>query len=127
MERSIEERNKAVLRRWYDEMFADQRWELMPELAGPRYTRHESTGTFTVTVEDHAKRLSALYGERARANVSSYRLFAEGDMVCVIGTFKGYRQGGADQEVYNWVQAFRLENGKIVETWWPGYAKNVEW
>ena len=46
----------------------------------------------------------------------------------MIGTFKGYRKGGeTDFDIYNFVQAFRLENGKIVETWFPGFVKNVEW
>ena len=74
------------------------------------------------------KTLKERYGGRDRQLEQSYRLFAEGDMVCMIGTSKGYRKGGeTDHDIYNYVQSFRLENGKIVETWFPGFAQNVEW
>ncbi|GAH31566.1 unnamed protein product, partial [marine sediment metagenome] len=36
---SLEERNKAEIHRWYDEMYATRNFELMPELAGPLYIR----------------------------------------------------------------------------------------
>jgi len=128
---SIEERNKAVLRRWNDEMYANRRWELMPELAGPLYIRHDSTGTYTVTIEEHMKTVKELYGGLEKIQESEegeYELIAEGDKVCVLSWFKGYRKGGeSDLDLYNCVQLFRLEDGKIVETWFPGFVKNVEW
>ena len=126
---SIEERNKAVIRRWVDEMYAEARWELVEELAGPLYTRHEPTGTFTVTVEEQMALLKERYcgREEAQGREVSYQLFAEGDKVCIMGTFKGYRKGGEMDDVYHYVQVFRLEDGKILETWIPGFAKNVEW
>lgn len=126
---SIEDRNKAVIRRWWDEMYPEARWELVRELAGPLYTRHEPTGTFTVTVEEQMELLKGRYSgrEEAQSRESSYQLIAEGDKVCGMGTFKGYRKGGEQDDVYHFLQVFRLENGKIVETWFPGFVKNVEW
>lgn len=128
---SIEERNKAVIRRWNDEMYANRRWELMSELAGPLYIRHDSTGTYTVTIEEHMKTVKELYGGSEKIQESEeggYELIAEEDKVCVLSWFKGYRKGGeGDFDLYNNVQLFRLEAGKIVETWFPGFVKNVEW
>ena len=126
---SVEEKNKAVIRRWVDEMYAEARWELVEELAGPLYIRHEPSGTFTVTVEEQMALLKERYSgrEEAQSREGSYELFAEGDKVCMLGTFKGYRIGGGYNDVYNYVQVFRLEDGKIVETWFPGFVKNVEW
>jgi general stress protein 26/predicted SnoaL-like aldol condensation-catalyzing enzyme len=128
--RSLEEKNKAVVHRWVDEMYAERRFDLMPELAGPLYIRHESSGTSTVTIEEHMKKTIERYGgpERIEGSEQSYQLFAEGDKVCMIGTYKGYRKGGeSDRDVYNFVQVFRLKDGKIVETWFPGFVKNVDW
>ena len=126
---SVEEKNKAVIRRWVDEMYAEARWELVEELAGPLYIRHEPSGTFSVTVEEQMALLRERYGgrEEAQSREGSYELFAEGDKVCMIGSFKGFRIGARAHDVYNYVQVFRLENGKIVETWFPGFVKNVEW
>ena len=51
---SIEEENKAVLRRWLDEMWIHGKFrDLMPELAGPEYIRHHSNGTFTVNYDEN--------------------------------------------------------------------------
>jgi predicted SnoaL-like aldol condensation-catalyzing enzyme len=128
---SIEVKNKAVIRRWIDEMYANRRWELMSELAGPLYIRHDSSGTYTVTVEEHMKYVKELYGGPERIQGSEeggYELIAEGDKVCMLSWFKGYRKGGgSDLDLYNSVQLFRLEDGKIVETWFPDHVKNVEW
>lgn len=127
----LEEKNKAVIRRWNDEMYAERRWELMPELAGPLYIRHDSTGTYTVTVEEHMKTVKELYGGPEKIQESEEgesELIAEGDKVCMLSWFKGYRKGGeGDLDLYNCVQVFRLEDEKIVETWFPGFVKNVEW
>lgn len=127
-DQSLEERNKAVVRRWVDEMYGEHNFDIMPELAGPHYHRHDPKGAYTVTVEEHIKTLKERYGGQDRQLEQSYRLFAEGDMVCMIGTSKGYRKGGeTDSDIYNYVQAFRLENEKIVETWFSGFAVNVDW
>jgi predicted SnoaL-like aldol condensation-catalyzing enzyme len=128
---STEEKNKAVIRRWVDEMYANRHWEMMSELAGPLYIRHDSTGTYTVTIEEHMKTIKDLYGGTEKIQGSEegeYELIAEGDKVCMLSWFKGYRKGGeGDLDLYNSVQLFRLEGGKIVETWFPGFVKNVEW
>jgi len=127
---SVEEKNKAVIHQWIDEMYGEGRFEMMPELAGPLYLRHEKTGTFTVDVKDYWKVLKNRYGgaDQATKSKHSYQYIAEGDKVCIFGTYKGYRKGGtSDFDVYSGVQVFRLEAGKIVETWFPGFVKDVEW
>ena len=125
---SIEEQNKAVLRRWYDEMYANQRWELMQELAGPLYIRHEPTGTFTVTVEEHAQRMEKAISRFENMGEFSYDLFAEGDKVCVLGRFKREgKEGAPETKSSNFIQIFRLKDGKLVETWYTGMARDVEW
>jgi predicted SnoaL-like aldol condensation-catalyzing enzyme len=126
-----EDVNQAVLRRWWDEMLSEHRFEtLMPELAGPEYIRHESTGSWTTTVADHLQRLKVLYadgGTRPRPRLQ-YRLVAEGDYVAGWGTMSGYRGGAArDDEIYSFIQLFRLDRGKLAETWLPGFAVGVDW
>ena len=128
---SIREENKAVIRRWWDEMYAEHRFEaLMSQLAGPEYIRHELTGTWTATIEEHLERIKQLYksDEIVQKPRISYELIAEGDKVAGYGTMRGYRAGGqTGNYVYSFVQLFRLEGQKIVETWFPGWVKNVAW
>ena len=51
-----------------------------------------------------------------------YFLMAEGDYVTAIGTWKIN-----DQMQWDWVQTFRVENGKLVETWLPAMATEGKW
>jgi predicted SnoaL-like aldol condensation-catalyzing enzyme len=119
---SPEERNKAVLRRWYDEMYAEQRFEeLMPELVAPKFVRHEPGGTTVTTPKEYAARCVSRYGPPRPAPRTSYDLIAENDKVGVIATS---RIGDA---VAQWVQVFRLEDGKLAETWVSGTVREAVW
>jgi predicted SnoaL-like aldol condensation-catalyzing enzyme len=123
--------NRQVVRRWWEEMYAEHRFdELMPALAGPAYIRHESTGTWTATVREHLARVKELYGpgrEKPRPQFTA-GLLAEGDKVAGWGTMRGYRGGATkDDEVYSFVQLFRLANGRLVETWFPAWVVGVGW
>jgi predicted SnoaL-like aldol condensation-catalyzing enzyme len=118
---SREEANKAVLRRWYDEMWSNLDFDLIPELAGPTYTRHDVRGTRSVTAEEYRDELLPVKGQWTISDFH-YFLMAEGDYVTAIGTWK---INGAMQ--WDWVQTFRLENGKLVETWLPAMATEGRW
>lgn len=113
------EGSKAVLRRWYDDMWAKKDFALVPEIAGPRYTRHESSGSRTITAEEYRDSLLGL----ADASIEDlrYHLVAEGDRVVAIGSwlFNGQQ--------WDWVQAFRVEDDKLVETWLSGIGTTSNW
>ncbi len=51
-----------------------------------------------------------------------YFLMAEGDYVTAVGT---WRVNGSLQ--WDWVQTFRIANGKIVETCLPAMATDGKW
>ena len=51
-----------------------------------------------------------------------YFLMAEADYVTAVGT---WRVNGAMQ--WDWVQTFRIANGKIVETWLPAMSTDGKW
>lgn len=116
-----EEANKALLRRWYDEMWARLDFARIPELAGPIYTRHDVRGTRAVTAEAYRDELLAVATQWTISDFS-YFLMAEGDYVTSIGTWK---VNGTMQ--WDWVQAFRIENGKLVETWLPAFDSDGKW
>ena len=118
---SREEDNKALMRRWYDEMWANLDFALIPDLAGPTYTRHDVRGTRAVTAEQYRDELLPI---KDQWSISDFRYFlmAEGDYVTAIGTWK---INGAMQ--WDWVQTFRIEKNRIVETWLPAMATDGKW
>ncbi len=112
------EATREVHRRWYEEMYREGRYfELAPRLCGPVFIRHESTGTFSATAEEHGKRLQEAFGGRSLR--LTYRSFAEGDKVGVIGV--------GDQRFGNWLQTWRVAGSKLVESWSRGTAPGVDW
>lgn len=114
------ERTKAVLRRWYDDMWVQGNWQLVPELAGPTYTRHEFGATRVVTADEYAEQVRAVCESTTFTDLS-YRLIGEGDRVCAIGQ---WRANGAQ---WTWVQAFRVADDKLVETWLSGLHTDSSW
>jgi hypothetical protein len=113
------ERSKEALRRWYDDMWAKKDFALVPELAGPLYTRHETSGTRVVTAEEYRDSLLAL----ADAEIEDlrYHLVAEGDRVVAIGSWR------FNGQQWDWVQAFRVEDDRLVETWLSGIGVTSSW
>ncbi len=113
------EANKALLHRWYGEMYEQRRFEeLAPQLCGPVFTRHEASGTFDVTAEEHGARLATAVAARdaeagATTMIPAYHVFAAGDRVGVIAD--SGRSG-------SYVQTWRVDNNKFVESWWAGFA-----
>ena len=84
---SKQEDNKALMRRWYDEMWANLDFERIPELAGPIYTRHDLRGTRSVTAEEYRDEVLPMKGQWEITDFK-YFLMAEGDYVTSIGTWK---------------------------------------
>lgn len=117
---STTEASKAALNRWYDDMWFQKNFDLVPDCVGPSYTRHEAGGTRTITAEDYRDFLKTAMVDAVIAD-GRYRLIAEDDHVVAIGswTFNG--------EQWDWVQAFRVENGKLVETWLSGIGFDTMW
>lgn len=119
---SKEEANKALLKRWYDEMWGKLNFDLLPELAGPNYTRHDLMGTRTITAEEYRDQCKG-YASDWKISDFHYFVMAEGDYVTSIGTWVV----NGDMQ-WDWVQTFRVENGKLVETWLPAMGGNdVKW
>ncbi len=114
------EETKALLRRWYDEMWSKKNANLIPELVGPTYTRHEMGGTRVVTAEEYREQTSPFMAQIEISDLR-YSLIAEGDRVCAVGSWK------VNGKQWDWVQLFRAENGVLVETWLSGIGFESNW
>lgn len=111
---SIQAQNKGALRRWYDDMWGKCNAELVPEIAGPKYFRHDLTGANNLMTSGQYRDIVRIGVANEKVTNFTYFLIAEGDYVASLGRYlltKG-RQ-------WDWVQLFRLENAAMVETWLP--------
>ena len=114
------ENTKRVLRRWYDEMWSKKNSDLILELVGPVSTRHEMGGTRTVTPEEYRAQTSGFMAQIEITDMR-YSLVAEGDKVCAIGSWK------VSGKQWDWVQVFRVEDDRLVETWLSGIGMESGW
>jgi predicted SnoaL-like aldol condensation-catalyzing enzyme len=109
------EKNRATLQRWYNEMWGKCNNALIPQIAAPKYLRHDVTGANNLMTSEQYRDLVGLglHGESMKE--FQYFLVAEGDYVASLGRYvlNSGRQ-------WDWVQMFRLENAAMVETWLPG-------
>lgn len=104
------EENKAIVRRWSEELFNQGHLEVADEIVAPTYRRHDPGDPFVVEGPEDLKRLVCML----RAHVPDLHInvedvIAEGDKVVTrytgaLGTLSG-------------IQIFRLVDGKIVESW----------
>ena len=120
---------KNLLHRWYGEMWGPGNADLIPELAGPVYTRHEMAGTRKVTAEEYRDQ-TARFLSKISIKDLRYGLVAEGDKVCAIGSWRVFGLPDDDSgngKQWDWVQLFRAKEGRLVETWLSGIGMDTNW
>lgn len=109
------EQNRATLARWYDDMWGQCNFALVPEIAAPKYLRHDITGANNLMTSQEYSDMIAFGLSEEHVTAFSYFLIAEGDYVASLGRYLLTRG-----RQWDWVQLFRLENAAMVETWLPG-------
>lgn len=115
----IQEQNRKTLRHWYDDMWAQCNHLLVPTITTPVYLRHDITGAHNAMKSQDYSDMVALGTADHTVTDFSYNIMADGDYVATMGrlVFHNERQ-------WDWVQVFRLEDGKLAETWLPGMGGN---
>ena len=104
------EENKAIVRRWSEELFNQGKLEVVDEIVASTYRRHDPGDPFAVEGPEDLKRLvSMLRAQVPDLHVSVEDVIAEGDKVVTRYTLA---QGKASA-----IQIFYLVDGKIVESW----------
>ncbi len=104
------EENKAIVRRWSEELFNQGNLVVADEIVAPTYRRHDPGDPFAVEGPEGVKRLvSMLRAQVPDLHISVEDVIAEGDKVVTRYTVA---QGKASA-----IQIFHLMDGKIVESW----------
>jgi steroid delta-isomerase-like uncharacterized protein len=128
----VTEQNKQVVMDVV-EAINDLRYDDLDHLIAQTYHRHcQATPDVSVeTLDDFKALMKGFEGAFSDAQVEIYELIAEGDLVAVIGTYRGTHTGQMaefaatgktlDSEFAGY---HRFEDGKIVETWvtWDNQA-----
>ncbi len=121
----MSEENKALVRRWFEELFNSENLDVADEITAPDHVNHDPTLPDLPPGPDGDKQVVNLYhGAFPDANITIEDQVAEGDEVVTRWTGRGTHQGellgvppsGNRVEVTG-MTLNRVSGGKIVETW----------
>jgi predicted ester cyclase len=117
------EQNKALIRRWYDEVWNAHNPDAIDMLYAPNWTGHLATGELPDPAS-HKQLAAGLFAAFPDAQFSVDQLFGEGDRVSSLvifrgthlGIFRGLAPTGLPLE---WPQMniHRIAGGRIAEQW----------
>ncbi len=122
-ESSQQEKNKAVARRVFDEIFNQGRFQVADEIYAPDFRNHGARRTIDLQTDQawvHAEKKAF-----PDLRISVQQMVAEGDKVAVLWTFQGTHTGsgyeglpatGTRVEVRG-MTIWRIVDGRIVEEW----------
>jgi steroid delta-isomerase-like uncharacterized protein len=117
------EENKAVVRRFIDEIFVQGRVESVDQLAAPDFTPH-SWGSVEPGIENLKKAVTRVSAGLSDVSMKIEDMIAEGDKVAVrltahavhSGQFMGH-PGTGNEYTISEMQMFRVKDGKVTEHW----------
>jgi hypothetical protein len=125
-----------VMDQWNNEVWQQGKLELVPELLGPTYVRHELEGTRTWTPEEYAKHIAATRERFLGADLAfaGHDHCVSGNMFWTRWSATGTDPTSGQSGSMTGIQIYRIENGRIVETWiatrplgssWPELATSA--
>jgi steroid delta-isomerase-like uncharacterized protein len=119
------EENKALARRWFEDLFNAGNLEVADEITAPDHVNHDPTLPDIPTGPEGQKQVVNLYrGAFTNAHISVEEQLAEGDRVVTRWTSSGTHQGefmgvapSGNQVRITGITINRVSGGKIEESW----------
>jgi steroid delta-isomerase-like uncharacterized protein len=121
----VSEENKALVRRWYEELFNEGNLDVADEIVSSNHISHDPTLPDLPVGPDGQKQLVNFYrGAFPDARIAIEDQMAEGDKVTTRWTGRGNHQGElmgvaptGNQVSVSGISISRISEGKIEETW----------
>ncbi len=118
------EENKAIIRRFVEEVQSKHDIDLMDELFSPDFYDH---GTTSHTLEEAKQFFAMLFAAFPDIRADIHDQIAEGDKVVTRKTFHATHQGEfmglpptGKKVAFDVIDIFRIANGRIAEHWFVG-------
>jgi len=118
---------EELLRRWIESVWNGGKLELVPSLVNTSYVRHEAVGTRAVTPEQYALEISATRKRFPDLRFTQRDRIVQGDRVWVRWSFRGTDATTGRVIVRGGLQIYRIENGKLAETWVASLPDGADW
>jgi hypothetical protein len=112
--------DESVLRDLFDRwerVWHDGQYDLVPGCVAPHYVRHDEAGDRTVTREAYAAELAKLRQDRPDVRIIVYDHTLQGNRAWYRFTMRWTDQGSGEVRTRAGMQVYRIEQGKLAETW----------
>jgi steroid delta-isomerase-like uncharacterized protein len=120
----LTEANKALIRRYVEEVPNAGHFEVLASMLAPDYKRYLSASTAPINAAGNQQRLAGMRTVFPDLKITIEDLIAEGDYVVYRGTARATQQAPylgipatGKQAAITVIEEFRFQNGKIAEHW----------
>lgn len=117
----------AVIARWTDEVWHQGKLDVVPELLGPTYVRHEPVGTQRLTPKQYARKIAAIRKRLPDFCFTEHDQVVFGDRYWMRWTYQGTDAESGKVVKRAGIQIYRFDQGKIVETWLVMSRPGSDW
>jgi predicted SnoaL-like aldol condensation-catalyzing enzyme len=118
------EKNKALVRRFYEEVWARGNVEFAQEVFAEDYLRHDLRPTAAASGPQGQQQIAAAFGPPSRPALARRPNAGRGDLVAARWTASGTNTGGwagqaatGKPATFSGVNIFRIRDGKVAEIW----------
>ena len=116
--------NKALLRRYFKEVWEKQNPAAVRRFLAPEYRRHTSPDAEPLTLDEQVQRLAGFRTAFPDIQIVVEQVIAEGDCLAFRSTMRGTHQGPlmgiaptGKQVTVGLIDVIRVKGGKFVEQW----------
>jgi hypothetical protein len=112
--------NESVLRELSDRwlrVWHEGQYDLIPSCVAPQYIRHDEIGDRIVTPESYAAEIAATRTAMPGLRFVIHDQTFQGDRVWVRSTLRWRDKETGEQRTLAAMQVYRVEDGKLAETW----------
>ena len=113
---SIEDRNKAAIRRLIEEIYHKGNMAVFDEIVAENAVLHDNEETIT-ELEMARRRIRMITNMYRDVKITIQDVIAEGDMVAVRSTFEGIFIRNGRKLISPGLTMSRFKDGKIIEVW----------
>jgi hypothetical protein len=111
------EKHARLFQRWIDEVWHQGRVDLVPELVGVQYVRHEGTSTRVVTRAEYAAEIEVTRARLPDARFIIHDCDVVGDRIWTRWTMTAKSAQSGELVRRMAIQVYRIADINLVETW----------
>jgi predicted SnoaL-like aldol condensation-catalyzing enzyme len=115
-----------LVRRYWDEVWAQGRLDVIDELFHEPYIRHNRNGNESLTLQQLKKSMVQYWRTLRDPKPVIEELAVVGDRVWTRLSVAGFDTDGERRVVVSWLQVLRISDGKLAESW-TLTAPGVDW